>query len=120
MNNDVRSPFASVFWRERSPAAVVIALAVALAAWPALADSDYPPGLFENSPVLPSGPGAAPPPGPDAAEPPDRPDPGSPEAAGPMDDYCASVAGRTFHSLEEVRRAHARCDAARRGPPPNE
>ena len=120
MSNDVRSLFVNPFRRESARTAAVIALAAALVAWPALADSDYPPGLFENSPVVP-GPGGAPPPGPDAAEPPDGPDPGPPEAGGPLDDYCASVAGRTFHSLDEVRRAHARCDAARRGgplPPP--
>ena len=35
----------------------IIALAAALAAGPALAaQDDYPPGLFENSPVVPSGP----------------------------------------------------------------
>ena len=44
-----------------------------------------------------------------------RPTPNSaeslpPNSPGPLDDYCASVAGRTFHSREEVRQAHARCD----------
>lgn len=80
----------------------IVALSIAalvLAASPALANSEYPPGLFENSPVVPGGPpGAA--------------DPGTPDAAG-TDDYCASIAGRTFHNLEEVKRAHARCDPDR-------
>jgi hypothetical protein len=34
----------------------VLAFAAALAANPASAAQDYPPGLFENSPVVPSGP----------------------------------------------------------------
>lgn len=85
----------------------IAALAAVLAAGPALANSDYPPGLFENSPVVPKGQSA-----PDAAgPPPDAADPRQPDAS--PDDYCASVAGRTFHSLEEVRRAHARCDSDR-------
>jgi hypothetical protein len=37
----------------------IIALAAALAASPTLAAQDYPPGLFENSPVVPSGPPGA-------------------------------------------------------------
>ena len=40
----------------------IVALGLALAAAPALADSDYPPGLFENSPVVgPNGAQVAPP-----------------------------------------------------------
>ena len=88
----------------------VIALVAALAASPALAAQDYPPGLFENSPVVPSGP----PNGSDPSEPPDAafsfgP---PPEADGQLDDYCAGVPFRTFRSLAEVRRAHAQCDHA--------
>jgi hypothetical protein len=102
-----------------------IALGLALTASPAFAGQDYPPGLFENSPVVPSGPphAAIPsgppdadvpfgPPGPDApfGGPPDAAAPfGPPDAVGP-DDYCARVAFRTFRSLAEVRQAHARCD----------
>ncbi len=119
MVNDFRSHFANRSMRARGRAWITptIALAAVLGAAAALADSDYPPGLFENSPVV-GPPGAAPPPGPDAADPPDAGDFGPPEAGAALDDYCATVAGRTFHSLEEVRRAHARCDAARRAPPP--
>jgi hypothetical protein len=90
-----------------------LALVAALAAGPALAAQDgYPPGLFEHSPVVP-GPGdPADPPGPaDAASPPD--------ANGSLDDYCASIASRTFHSLAEVKRAHARCDPTQ-GPSPDQ
>jgi hypothetical protein len=86
-----------------------IALAVALSASPALAGQDYPPGLFENSPVVPSGP-------PDAtapSQPPDAADPFGPrDAVDPLDDYCAGVPFRTYRSLAEVRRAHAQCDHA--------
>ncbi len=108
---DVRPPIANVFKREGARAAIrpLLALvAVALAAWPALAGSDYPPGLFENSPVV-GQPGAAAPPGPDAGSADSLP----PESPGPLEDYCASVAGRTFRSREEVRQAHARCDPDR-------
>jgi len=97
----------------------IIALSVVLAATPALAAADYPPGLFENSPVVPSGP-------PDATAPSGPPDDGapfgSPDAVGPMDNYCAGVASRIFRSLAEVRRAHARCDPAQNAaplPPPD-
>jgi hypothetical protein len=89
----------------------VVALAGALAAWPALANSDYPTGLFENSPVVRPGQDPTDPAGP----PPDAADPGQPDAS--LDDYCASIAGRTFHSLEEVKRAHARCDPNRNAGP---
>ncbi len=110
----------------------IIALAAALTAGPAFADSpEYPPGLFEHSPVVPSGPkNGAPSAPPDAAPsgppnaapsaPPDAAVPsgprdadvpfGSPGGGGPSDDFCASVEFRTFHSLAEVRQAHARCD----------
>ena len=85
----------------------IIALAAALAAGRALAASDYPPGLFENSPVVPSGP-------PDAAAPSGPLDAGvpfePPNADSQPDDYCAGVEFRTFHSLAEVRRAHAQCE----------
>ena len=85
----------------------VLALGTALAASPASAAQDYPPGLFENSPVVPSGP-------PDAtarSQPPDAADSfGPPDAVDPLDDYCDGLASRTFRSLAEVKRAHARCD----------
>jgi hypothetical protein len=86
----------------------IIALAAALAASPALAaQDDYPRGLFENSPVVPSGP-------PDAtapSEPAEAAAPfGSPNVGGPLDNDCAGLASRTFRSLAEVRQAHARCD----------
>jgi hypothetical protein len=76
----------------------ILALAVTLAAIPADAQ-DYPPGLFESSPAVPSGP-------PDAAAP---AGPSSPDGV-PADDYCASVALQVFDTLAEVRQAHARCD----------
>jgi len=85
----------------------ILALIAALAASPALAAQDYPSGLFENSPVVPSGPSdATAPAGPTDDAGPSAP----PDAPGPMDDYCAGVASRTFRSLAEVRQAHARCD----------
>jgi hypothetical protein len=111
----------------------IIALVVALTATSAFAGQDYPPGLFENSPVVPSGPPtAAGPSGPTDGDvplgPPSEDGPlgppddavvpfGPPDIVGPPDDYCAGVAFRTFRSLAEVRRAHARCDAVRRAPP---
>jgi hypothetical protein len=86
-----------------------IALAAALAASPALAAQDYPPGLFENSPVVPSGPPNATAP----SQPPDAADAfGPPDAVDPLDDYCDGLASRTFRSLAEVKRAHAKCDHA--------
>jgi hypothetical protein len=90
-------------------------LAAALAASPALAESDYPQGLFENSPVVPSGPlDATMPSGPPTAAPSGPPDAagpfGPPDAIGPLDDFCAGIAFRVFRSLAEVRQAHARCD----------
>jgi hypothetical protein len=89
----------------------ILAFVVALAASHALAaDNGYPPGLFEHSPVVP-GPNDPPDPQgppPDAGAPPDE--------SSSLDDYCASIASRTFHSLAEVRRAHAKCD----NPPPDQ
>jgi hypothetical protein len=86
-----------------------IALAAALAASPALAVQDYPPGLFEKSPVVPSGPPNATAP----SQPPDAGDSfGPPDVVDPLADYCDGLAYRTFRSMAEVRRAHARCDHA--------
>jgi hypothetical protein len=84
-------------------------LTTALAASPVLDAQDYPPGLFENSPVVPSGPPVATAPSqlPDAADP-----FGPPDAVDPLDDYCDGLAFRTFRSLAEVKRAHAKCDHA--------
>ena len=69
----------------------------ALAATGALADqsnapSEYPPGLFENSPVIGSQPDASAP------------------GAEPAPDDCAGIESRVFRSLAEVKAAHARCD----------
>jgi hypothetical protein len=84
-----------------------IALALALTASVAFAAQDYPPGLFGNSPVVPSGPQDATTP----SQPPDAGDSfGPPDASDPLDDYCDGLAFRTFRSLAEVKRAHARCD----------
>ena len=93
----------------------ILAFVAVLAASPALAAEDgYPPGLFEHSPVVP-GPNDPP----DAQGPP--PDGGSPpEGNGSLEDYCASIASRTFHSLAEVKRAHARCDPGQGGAPPDQ
>jgi hypothetical protein len=100
-----------------SPAmkSLLLAFVVTLAASPVLAAEDgYPPGLFEHSPVVP---------GPN--DPPDSQGPPADAGAPPdgnasLDDYCASIASRTFHSLAEVKRAHARCDAPRDDPPPDQ
>jgi hypothetical protein len=98
-----------------------LAFVVTLAAVPALAAQDgYPPGLFEHSPVVP-GPndpadsqGSAP----DAGS---LPDPaGPPDGNASLDDYCAHIASHTFHSLAEVKRAHAQCDSPRDDPPPDQ
>ncbi|HZZ61842.1 MAG TPA: hypothetical protein VFE63_11800 [Roseiarcus sp.] len=124
MSNDLRSPTAKLSKREgaRFSGRSIVALGAALAAWPALAAQDYPPGLFENSPVVPSGPpgATAPSVSPDAAAPSgpaDAADPDPPEALAPLDEYCAGIDSRTFRSLEEVRRAHIRCDRAHGAPP---
>jgi hypothetical protein len=94
---------------------LILAFVAALAASPALAAEDgYPKGLFEHSPVVP-GPndppdsqGAPPDAGADTA--------GAPDANNSLDDYCASIASRTFHSLAEVKRAHAKCDQGNPAP----
>ena len=94
----------------------ILAFVIALAASPVLAadNNGYPPGLFEHSPVVP-GPNDPP----DSQGPP--PDGGGPSAAdGSLDDYCASIASRTFHSLAEVRRAHAKCDPPPDNSPPDQ
>lgn len=89
----------------------ILAFVAVLAACPAFAAQDgYPPGLFEHSPVVP-GPG-------DPADPSGTPDAGDPTGGnGSLDDYCASIASRTFHSLAEVKRAHAKCDPPSGEPP---
>jgi hypothetical protein len=93
----------------------IIAFIAALAASAALAAEDgYPPGLFEHSPVVPG-----------ASDPPDSQGPppdagGPPDGNGSLEDYCASIASRTFRSLAEVKRAHARCDPAQSGSPPDQ
>jgi hypothetical protein len=87
----------------------IIALASALATGPVSAAQDYPPGLFENSPVVPSGPSDATAP----SQPPDAGDSfGPPDAVDPLDDYCDGLASRTFRSMAKVKRAHAKCDHA--------
>jgi hypothetical protein len=100
---------------------LLLAFAVTLAASPAFAAQDgYPPGLFEHSPVVP---------GPN--DPPDSqgspPDAGIPPEAGAapdgnasLDDYCAHIASHTFHSLAEVKRAHAQCDSPQDNLPPDQ
>ena len=79
----------------RFPRLFLEALA-ALAGTTALADSnappEYPPGLFENSPVIGSEP--------------DAPAP----SIEPAPDDCAGIESRVFRSLAEVKAAHARCD----------
>ncbi len=67
--------------------AALVALSGALAAPAALAGSDYPPGLFENSPVVgPGGQGAVNPAGPNPPGPAGGAEPGP---AGPADPYAA-------------------------------
>src|SRR5689334_5782505 len=92
----------------------ILAFVAALASGSALgADDGYPPGLFEHSPVVggPNDPAGSQAP-PDAARPSDT--------DSSLDDYCATIASRTFRSLAEVKRAHARCDSGREGPPPDQ
>jgi hypothetical protein len=93
---------------------LLLAFAATLAASPVLAAEDgYPPGLFEHSPVLP-GPNDPP----DSQGPP--PDAGgAPDGNASLDDYCAHIASHTFHSLAEVKRAHAQCDSPQDNPPPD-
>lgn len=119
-------PIDDLFQRVRGAQLVkrsMLAFAAALAASPALAAQDYPRGLFENSPVVPSGPPDATIPSgpPDATAPSGPPDDdgsfGPPTAPGPTDDYCAGVAFRSFRTLAEVRQAHERCDHIRNAPP---
>jgi hypothetical protein len=94
---------------------LTIAFSAALAATPALAAEDgYPPGLFEHSPVVPG------PNDPQNSQGPPADAGDSPDANGSLDDYCASIASRTFHSLAEVKRAHARCDPAPGDSPPDQ
>jgi hypothetical protein len=92
----------------------ILAFVAALAMSSALAAQDgYPSGLFEHSPVVP-GPG-------DSADPSGPPDAADqPEGKGSLDDYCASIASRTFHSLAEVKHAHAKCDPPSGDPPPDQ
>jgi hypothetical protein len=96
---------------------LILVFITVLAACPASAAQDgYPPGLFEHSPVVP-GPNDPPdsqgPPS-DASGPPEAG--GPPDGNGSLDDFCASIASRTFHSLAEVRRAHAQCDQGNPSP----
>jgi hypothetical protein len=166
----IRSPIAPLFVRASGAtllSAALLTFGAALDAAPAVADQSYPPGLFENSPVVPNGqpsgepapgqpPGpdgpdadASPPPGYDATPglgyggpppgydappaqgyggpvaprgyydaPPGAYVPGRPEAYAPPSGYCAGIATRVFGSLEELRRAHARCDRAYNAPLP--
>jgi hypothetical protein len=100
---------------------LLLTFAVTLAASPVLAAQDgYPPGLFEHSPVVP---GPNDPPDsqgspPDAGSPPGAG--GSPDGNASLDDYCAHIASHTFHSLAEVKRAHAQCDPPQDDPPPDQ
>ena len=41
----------------------------------------------------------------------------APNEVAPPGDYCAGIASRVFHSLAELRQAHARCDHAHGAPP---
>ena len=66
--------------------AALVALCGALAAPAALAGSDYPPGLFENSPVV--GPGGQAPANPAAPQADAEPGPAGPGPAGPADPYA--------------------------------
>jgi hypothetical protein len=94
---------------------LILVFIAVLAASPTLAAEDgYPPGLFEHSPVVP-GPNDAP----DSQGPP--PDAGGPpDGNASLDDYCAHIASHTFHSLAEVKRARAQCDAPQDNPPPDQ
>jgi hypothetical protein len=96
---------------------LILVFIAVVAAYPALAaENGYPPGLFEHSPVVP-GPNDPPDsqgPPPDAGDPP-QPG-GPPDGNGSLDDFCATIASRTFHSLAEVRRAHAQCDQGNPSP----
>ena len=92
---------------------LILVFIAVLPASPALAAQDgYPPGLFEHSPVVPG------PNDPSDSQDPPQDASGPPDENGSLDDYCASIASRTFHSLAEVKRAHARCDPGQDGGPP--
>jgi hypothetical protein len=93
----------------------ILVFVAVLMASPALAADGYPSGLFEHSPVVP---GPNDPPDSQGDPPPDAgADAGGiPDGNGSLDDYCASIAGRTFHSLAEVKRAHAKCDQGNPSP----
>jgi hypothetical protein len=91
---------------------LILAFVAALAASPAFAADGYPSGLFEHSPVVP---GPNDPPDSQGA-PPDAGAGGVPDGNDSLDDYCASIASRTFHSLAEVKRAHAKCDQGNPSP----
>ena len=43
-----------------------------------------------------------------------------PEGNASLDDYCAHIASHTFHSLAEVKRAHAQCDSPQDNLPPDQ
>jgi hypothetical protein len=106
-----------------SPAmkSLLLAFAVTLAASPVLAAEDgYPPGLFEHSPVVPgpNDPSDSQGPPPDAGGPAEAG--GPPDGNASLDDYCAHIASHTFHSLAEVKRAHAQCDSPQDNPPPDQ
>jgi hypothetical protein len=78
-----------------------------LVAIPALAEEpaappEYPPGLFENSPLVGSQPAQT-----------------DPDTPATLPDDCADIASRVFRSPAEVRAAHARCDAPRDPDEPN-
>jgi hypothetical protein len=93
---------------------LILAFVAVLAASPALAADGYPSGLFEHSPVVP---GANDPPDPQGAPPDAGTDAGGvPNGNDSLDDYCANIASRTFHSLAEVKRAHAKCDQGNPSP----
>ncbi len=80
---------------------LILACVALLAASPALADDDgYPPGLFEHSPLV----------GPNGVVQSQGSQASPPDSGESSDDFCATIASRTFHSLAEVKRAHARCD----------
>lgn len=89
MSKTVRFPTAFVLRRSpgaRTLSAAVVALCGALAAPAALAGSDYPPGLFENSPVV--GPGGQAPANRAAPQADAEPGPAGPGPAGPADPYA--------------------------------
>ena len=89
---------------------LLVLLVVLSAARTTFAADDYPPGLFENSPVHGPGQPVAPAaPGSEAGDaPPAAVSPGS-EPGGEAYD-CAGIESRVFRSLAEVQAAHARCD----------